>query len=113
MLNKIEVDLGGASVVILLHVQWWEDLITCCILCVCMFSGDKQGRPGRYRKKSRRRTISQGEGKMETTVPGAEAEVEEEEAGKGKGKGKGKAEQEVKVSFVAIDTQNYHPKTIY
>ena len=30
----------------------------------------------------------------------------EEEAGKGKGKGKGKAEQEVKVSFVAIDTQN-------
>ena len=76
-----------------------------------MFSGEKQGRPGRYRKKSRRRTISQGEGKMETTAPGAEAEVEEE-AEKEKGKGKGKAEQEVKVSFVAIDTQNYHPKNL-
>ena len=75
-----------------------------------MVSGEKQGRPGRYRKKSRRRTISQGEGKMETTGPGAGPEEEEEEAGKGKGKGKGKAEQEVKVSFVAIDTQNYHPK---
>ena len=77
-----------------------------------MFSGEKQGRPGRYRKKSRRRTISQGEVKMETTGPGAEAEVEEEEAGNGKGKGKGKAQQEVKVSFVAIDTQNYYPKKV-
>ena len=45
---------------------------------------------------------------METTATGTEAEVEEEEAGKGKGKGK--AGQEVKVSFVAIDTQNYYPK---
>ena len=78
-----------------------------------MVSGEKQGRPGRYRKKSRRRTISQGEGKMETAVPGAGAEVEEEEeGGKGKGKGKEKAGQEVKVSFVAIDTQNYHPKSL-
>ena len=49
---------------------------------------------------------------METMAPGAGAEVEEEEAGKEKGKGKGKAEQEVKVSFVAMDTQNYHPKKI-
>ena len=65
-----------------------------------MSSGEKQGCPGRHRKKSRRRTISQGEGKMETA--GAGAGVVEEEAGKGKGKGK--AEQEVNVSFVAIDT---------